>query len=338
MKKFKILMALVGVISLIILTGCNSTEVLNDDSNIRFGNNPVNASIAHGSPTGLWFMLASGIGESLGRTYDGSLLQLSPGDNYPNFLRINEHTMDFALTLTNTVYKGYNGLGQFDEKHDNVGGIAVFYPSMLQFIVKKDTGIKTFEDFIERKVPLKFSIGIKGGSAHTALQDVLAEYDLNITDLEDWGCRIFEKGIKDTGELYSDGVIDGLWLIAGAPTPIVVQMGVNDEMVMLELPNALMSNLKNKYGFSDYLLPSASYNFQVEAYSGVCVYTMLTASLEVSEEVAYKTAKSIYENTEYFNSIHAALKRFSQDNILEGMPIPLHPGAELFYEEIGIAD
>lgn len=341
MRKFKVAIAITVICALCMLglSGC-TTEIISDgDESISIDNtNPVFTSIAHGSPNGLWFMLSSGVAECLGRTYEGSLMELSPGDNLPNFLRLNERSIDFGLTLTNTVYTGYNGLGSFDESHENVGGVAIFYPSMLQFIVKKDSGITTFDEFIQNKVPLTLSIGIKGGAAYTALETVLIEYDLTLEDLEDWGCKFYPKGLKETGELFSDGVLDGLWLIAGAPTPAVVQMSLNKEMVMVSFPTSLIELLKENHGFSDYSFPAKSYSFVNNDFDSVCVYTMVTTSLEVSDEIAYKVAKSINENIEYLSEIHSALKNLDSEKLLEGMPIPLHPGAEKYYREVGLID
>lgn len=339
MGKVKSVLAIVCVVILVSFYGCSAVEITEEnDGTAAFNNEPVFTSIAHGSPAGLWFMLSSGVAECLGRSYKGSLMELSPGDNYPNFLRINENEIDFALTLTNTVYTGYNGIATFDKAHNNVGGIAIIYPSILQFIVKETVGITTFEEFIQNQVPLKLSIGVKGGSAYSALEAVLYEYNLTIEDLENWGCKFYAKGLKETGELFSDGAIDGLWVIAGAPTPAVVQMGLNKEMKMLSFPEELLQKLKDNHGFSEYIYNGGSYDFQASDFTTACVYTMITASSEVSDDTAYKVAKSISENMDYLNEIHSALKNLTSEKLLEGMPIPLHPGAEKYYREIGLID
>ncbi|MBN1624522.1 MAG: TAXI family TRAP transporter solute-binding subunit [Clostridia bacterium] len=335
MSKFKTAIIIIIIVSLMGITGC---QIANGDNISDTSKAPVKASIAYGSPGGLWFMLCSGISESVNKTYPGSNLELSPGGNFPNLSRINEGTLDFGLTLTNMTYEGYNGIGQIDEKMTNIGGIAVFYPSTFQLLFRKKLGITSFEQILENKIAVNMSIGEPGGNSAEVLGYVLSEYDLTIKDLENWGCKFYEKRLSETEEMFSDGVIDGIWYIAGAPTPVFAQIGTNEELVVLELPLNILKTLVDDYGYNNYVLPGNSYSFKQEDYTTVCSYTMLTASLSVSDETAYKVAKSITENVDYIGSIHASLKGLTSESILAGMPVPLHPGAEKYYKEIGLID
>jgi hypothetical protein len=46
--------------------------------------------------------------------------------------------------------------------------------------------------------------------------------------------------------------------------------------------------------------------------------------------------KVIIENHDKLGSIHPKAAEFSKENALEGKLIPLHPGAEKYYKEIGV--
>lgn len=335
MNKFKTITVLIIIISLMAFTGCQTEKV---DNSSGTDMKPIEASIAFGSPGGLWFMLCSGISESVNRTYPGSNLELSPGGNFPNLSRTNEGTLDFGLTLTNMTYEGYNGIGQIDEKMNNVGGIAVFYPSTFQLLFREKLGINSFEEILENKIAVNMSIGEPGGNSAAVFGYVLAEYGLTISDLEDWGCKLYEKRLSETEEMFNDGAIDGIWYIAGAPTPAIAQIGTNADLVVIELPANIRKVLVDNYGYNNYVLPGGSYSFLENDYTTICSYTMLTASLNVSEETAYKVAKSINENIDYIRTIHASLKGITSESIITGMPVPLHPGAEKYYKEVGLMD
>ena len=339
MKKFRLVIIFIIAICLVLSYGCSGGETdVKSNEDFQFNDEPIFTSIIHGSPNGLWFMLGSGISECLGRSYEGSMMELAPGQNLGNFLRLDEHSAEFGLTLTNTVYTGYNGLGSFEETHTDVGAIAIFYPSMLQFLLKKDSKVTTFDEFIQNKVPLTLSVGTKGAAAHVSFEAALQEYNLTTEDLENWGCKLYFKGLKDTSELFADGVLDGLWLVAGAPTPAVVQMGLNQDLVLVPLPNNIKESLVQKHGFNDYTFTGNSYSFEEDDFLTVCVFTMLSASSEVSDEAVYKVTKSICENTDYLSEIHSALKGLKPEKFLNGIPIPLHPGAEKYYREAGLID
>jgi len=56
----------------------------------------------------------------------------------------------------------------------------------------------------------------------------------------------------------------------------------------------------------------------------------------VSDEVAYQMTKQLFENLDTLVASHQAASQIDITNALEGMPIPLHPGAERYYREQGL--
>ena len=56
----------------------------------------------------------------------------------------------------------------------------------------------------------------------------------------------------------------------------------------------------------------------------------------VSDEIVYKFLKNLIDHKEDFYSIHAAAKEVTLQNALTGLSVPLHPGAEKYFKEMGI--
>lgn len=50
----------------------------------------------------------------------------------------------------------------------------------------------------------------------------------------------------------------------------------------------------------------------------------------------YLLTKTIYENLPFLNTVHKATKAMSLGKAIDGLPMPLHPGAAKFYKEQGI--
>jgi len=57
---------------------------------------------------------------------------------------------------------------------------------------------------------------------------------------------------------------------------------------------------------------------------------------DVDEDAVYKITKTIYENLPFLNAIHGATKAMSLEQAISGLPLPLHPGALKYYQEMGI--
>jgi TRAP transporter TAXI family solute receptor len=56
----------------------------------------------------------------------------------------------------------------------------------------------------------------------------------------------------------------------------------------------------------------------------------------VSDETAYQMTKQLFENLPDMVAAHNAAKAIDIKKALDGMPVPLHPGAERYYKEKGL--
>lgn len=336
MKNYKLVLVLLLIVSIVAFAGCKAQVTENETvDGDGYSDAPITTTIVHGNPSGVWFMLSTAIAESLGNTYSGSIMHATPGYTNANIFRMEKYETEFAMTHSNLLFEAVNGFGQFEEKLENIGAIAIFYPSVFQFAVKEKLGLTSFDQFIENKIPVEISIGATGGNSQLAFIALLSEYGLTLEDLEAWGCKLHKKGLKDSAELFSDGIIDGILVAASAPTPTIMQMGTNTEMVMLPMNSEMVDIMAEKYGYVKYNIPAGSYGFITEEVTSFTTFSMLAASLQTSEEAAYKVTKSINENLDYIQTIHSALSGLTTEKLVANMSMPLHPGAEKYYREIG---
>jgi len=58
-------------------------------------------------------------------------------------------------------------------------------------------------------------------------------------------------------------------------------------------------------------------------------------SSEMSDDVVYAVTKAMFENIADMQAIHPAANQTTVDLTIAATPIPLHPGAIRYYEEIG---
>jgi len=339
MRILKKVLCILIILSMLLFSGCKKVETPTEQNDsTEFDTASVNTSLIHGFPSGLWFMLSTAIAESLNRSYSESLIQTLPGESTENLYRLENSSAEFALTHSSSAYGAVNGIGSFEKQFTNLSGICVFYPSAAQLVVKKKVGATSFSDFIENKIPLRISIGVDPSTANTAFSFILAEYGLTVKDLEDWGCKIYLKNMSDSGELFNDGLIDGIFVQAGAPTNAVVQMAINTDMVMLNIDDEIITAMSEKYGYGLATISADDYSFVTEDTPTFVTYTILAAAADTSDETAYKMAKSLHENLDYISTVHGALKRISPEVLVIYPGIPLHPGAEKYYRETGLID
>ncbi|MEL0611353.1 TAXI family TRAP transporter solute-binding subunit, partial [Vibrio echinoideorum] len=57
----------------------------------------------------------------------------------------------------------------------------------------------------------------------------------------------------------------------------------------------------------------------------------------VSDEVAYKVAKGVFENFASFKRLQPAFANLKKEDMVKArISIPLHPGAVKYYKEVGL--
>ncbi len=56
----------------------------------------------------------------------------------------------------------------------------------------------------------------------------------------------------------------------------------------------------------------------------------------VSTDTVYGMTKALWTGLDQLVAAHSAAKAIDLKHALDGMPVPLHPGAEKYYKEVGI--
>jgi TRAP transporter TAXI family solute receptor len=56
----------------------------------------------------------------------------------------------------------------------------------------------------------------------------------------------------------------------------------------------------------------------------------------VKEETVYQMTKAVFDSLPDLAAAHAAARSIKLESALEGMPLPLHPGAARYFKEKGL--
>ena len=66
------------------------------------------------------------------------------------------------------------------------------------------------------------------------------------------------------------------------------------------------------------------------------VQNYLVTSDGASTDLVYGMTKALWTNLDGLVAAHSAAKAIDLKHALDGMPVPLHPGAEKYYKEVGV--
>ncbi|MCH8503928.1 MAG: TAXI family TRAP transporter solute-binding subunit, partial [Ectothiorhodospiraceae bacterium] len=87
--------------------------------------------------------------------------------------------------------------------------------------------------------------------------------------------------------------------------------------------------------FAPYTLRAGMYDGVDEEVQTISIPNVLVVNSDMDEELAYQITKVMFERVEDLIAIHPAANDTTVDFSLTSTPVPLHPGAIRYYEEIG---
>jgi len=83
-------------------------------------------------------------------------------------------------------------------------------------------------------------------------------------------------------------------------------------------------------------VPANTYEGQTADVDTVAINNLLITHDKVPAEVVYQMTKGIFDNLERLGNSHSAARQIKLEKAIEGLPVPLHPGAEKYYREQGL--
>jgi len=205
--------------------------------------------------------------------------------------------------------------------------LMTLYPEVLQVVVAGDSGIYSVADLAGRLV----SIGGPGSGVEANALQVLAAYGLTRDDID-----AVQLGFAPSADAMRDGNLDAFFVTSAAPNTAVFDLSRARDLRIIPLSEAAMTSLLGTYDFYVRVsLTADDYEFLTEPVQTLAVQATLVATVDMDEQVAYDIVRAIFEGREDVIMGHARGEYISAENAVASLSVPLHPGAERFFREIG---
>ncbi|MEM8630368.1 MAG: TAXI family TRAP transporter solute-binding subunit [Pseudomonadota bacterium] len=285
-------------------------------------------SIATGGTGGVYFPMGGGLAEVINNHVDGYAATAEvTGASVENMGLIARGDADMGLALADTVAQAYAGTGRFEgQQLPMIRGLASMYANMIQIVTLEGSGITSIEDLAGKRV----SVGAPGSGTEVNAEKVLQANGLSYDDIDEQ-----RLNFNETADALANGDIDaGFWSV-GAPTSSILNLSTTQPIVMIELTDDQIAAAQAAEPlFARTTLPAGTYE-GVGEIAVLGVPNVLAASSEMSDDLAYATVKAMFENIDDLRAVHPAANQTTVDFTLAATPVPLHPGALRYFEEIG---
>ena len=285
-------------------------------------------SIATGGTGGVYYPMGGGLAEVINNHIEGYAATAEvTGASVENMGLIATGDADLALGLADTVAQAYSGTGRFEgQQLPMIRGLASMYANMVQIVTLDGSGISSLADLRGKRV----SVGAPGSGTEINAAAILSANGISYDDIEEQ-----RLNFNETADALANGDIDaGFWSV-GAPTSSILNLATTQSIVMLALSDAEMTVAQEAEPlFARTTLAAGTYE-GVGDTAVLGVPNVLAVSSEMSDEVAYQITRAMFENIADLRAVHPAANQTTVEFTLSATPVPLHPGAIRYYEEIG---
>lgn len=279
---------------------------------------------------GMYFHLGSAITKVIQDKYGDIQVNLQPVvSSIINSKMIGAGEADVVTVQNDIAYYALKGIKPFFNKPvTNIRGIASLYSETVQIQARKDANIASVKDLKGKRV----AVGPHGTMpVETSLQ-VLEAYGLKFEDLG----KVEYLTINEAANALKANRIDALFFLGAEGYPSMSGVASQTDTIIIPIDDLGAAMLTKQYPYYvKRILPAGIYKGVSADVPTLAVYTMLAASAELDNDTAYRVTKAIFENIKTIAPCHAVGKQIKLGTALAGMPIPVHPGAEKYYKEVG---
>ncbi len=254
-----------------------------------------------------------------------------------NVRLLREKEAQFAILQGLFGYYAATGTGPLESagKQENIRSVSMLWQNVEHFVIDKDKAKSgTVEDLTAMKGD-KMGMGKKNSGTIGSNKTLLAGLGIDIDSDYD----LFYAGYGPTADALQNGQIAGLGIPAGAPAGAITKLLAADAdgVKVLDVTDEQLEKMDGNKGlWTRYVIAAGTYPNQDSPINTIAQPNFLAVDASVSEDDVYKITKTIYENLAFLNGIHKATKAMAIEKAIVGLPVPLHPGAAKYYQEVGI--
>jgi len=243
---------------------------------------------------------------------------------------ISRGQIETAFSQANVTYWSYTGTGIYVNEPilTNLRGIASLYPETIHIIATKASGIKTIEDLKGKKV----GVGAPNSGTAADAEIILKAHGITFDDI-----KADFIDFNEVAQRLVDGQIDAGFTTAGFPTSSIIDIATKRDMVLVPISAEKMKELVEAipyYGAT--VIPGGLYKGVDKDVPALATPALWICDAKLSPTLVYKMTKALWEHRDVLEKVHSQGKNITLETALGGMGVPLHPGAELYYKEVGL--
>jgi TRAP transporter TAXI family solute receptor len=286
-------------------------------------------NVLTGGTSGVYYPLGVALGEIYTKGIEGARVQVQATKaSVENLNLLEQGKGEIAFSLGDSVKAAVEGDTEagFPGKLEKLRGLAAIYPNYIQIVASKDSGIETLADLKGKSL----SVGAPASGTELNARAIFAAAGMSYDDLG----RVEYLPFAESVELMKNRQLDATLQSAGLGVASIRDLAASVPINIVSVPPEIVAAIGAP--FLTATIPAGTYDGQAADVATAAVGNFLVTSADVPDDTVYAMTKLLFESLDTLAAAHAAAKGIDPEKALDGMPLPLHPGAERYYREAGI--
>jgi TRAP transporter TAXI family solute receptor len=289
-----------------------------------------NLLVLTGSTSGVYYPLGNALSGIFIKSIPGvrSSVQVTQG-SVENLRLLETGDGELAFSLGDTVSAAWTGNAQagFQSPLKKLRGVAAIYRNYVQIVVSESAGAKSLAELKGKRV----SVGPKQSGTELNARAIFTAAGIKYADFARTDYLPFGQSAK----MIERGDLDATLQSAGLGVDSIRHLSTAIPIRLLAVPKDIVAKIGDP-AYLPSVIPARTYEGQSEEVETAAIVNFLVTRESLSADTVYAMTKAIFANLNQLVQTHPAARGIAIKDAASGMALPLHPGAERYYREVGL--
>lgn len=234
---------------------------------------------------------------------------------------------DLALCQADVAHDAFSGTAAYAGKPiRSLRAIASLFTEAVHVVVGRDAGIDDVAQLKGKRV----AVGETASGTIATTKVVLRGYGLEIKELK----PVYEK-LARAADMLSVGELDAFFMVGGVPVAAIANLAERAPVRLVPIAGKGAERiLKAEPYYQAIAVPDNAYR-GVPATPTLGVSAQLLVRADLPDDLVYAITGALWNpgNRKLLDLGHPNGRRIRRESALEGLAVPLHPGAERYYRD-----
>ncbi len=198
-------------------------------------------------------------------------------------------------------------------------------PETVQLISALESEIFSIEDLPGKTV----SMGEEGAVLYDDVVNLIDAYGVRL-DRINQTFMTFSEAIA----ALKAGTLDAVFVSSNDPDYNFDEITENEDVALVPIDYSMLGDIDDISYYSQTLIPAGTYQGMDDSVAAIATVGLLVCNVDMDEDLVYALTKQFWQNAKDIQLDSGTLYDLLLENAQDGMSIPLHPGAQKYYDEM----